>query len=481
MRDSYARAMTLCLTITLAALLCSQAPEASQPQPASTSAASPAAQPAAAATDEAKPLPIPPIDKAAPEIAKFLVRDGYEVSLAALRIDNARFLEVAPGGWLYVSRPRIGDILALQDLNGDGYYDRTFQFVDQLPFVHGMDWHDGALWFTTSEAVFRAVDDDHNGIADVVVEVLGGLPGGGAHWWRSILVTDEHFYTSVGDSGNINDEEATDRQKIWRYNHSGSDKTLWSTGVRNTEKLRLRPGTPNDKLEIWGVDHGSDSLGAELGETAEVFPFTDHNPPDELNLYEQGKFYGHPFITGAMLPRPEFTKKEGIVEIGSRTVAPRWKFGAHWAANGFTFIDPAINAAAREKGAGFGADHDGDLFVACRGSWNRSMRDGYMIARVLFDQDETFGPAGEGKAFPNTTATSGGSASIAGGRPYGLLPIVRTIIKQSANVAPPAAPDGSPTDQVLARPVDVVQDLDGSLLFSSDQPVGRIYRIRAKK
>jgi glucose/arabinose dehydrogenase len=62
-----------------------------------------------------------------------------------------------------------------------------------------------------------------------------------------------------------------------------------------------------------------------------------------------------------------------------------------------------------------------------------------------------------------------------------LLPIVRTIIKQSANVAPPAAPDGTPTDQVLARPVDVVQDLDGSLVFSSDQPVGRIYRIRAKK
>jgi glucose/arabinose dehydrogenase len=432
------------------------------------------AQPPQPPADPHRPLPIPPLDKAAPEIAKFLVREGYEVSLAAMRVDNARFLEVAPGGWLYVSRPRIGDILALQDINADGYYDRTFQFVDQHQLVHGLCWHDGALWFATSESIFKAIDDDHNGIADTVTEVLGGLPGGGAHWWRSILVTDEHIYTSVGDSGNINDEEATDRQKIWRYNHSGGDKTLWSTGVRNSEKLRLRPGTS----EIWGVDHGSDSLGAELGETAEAFPFTDHNPPDELNLYEQGKFYGHPFITGVMLPRPEFMKKEGIVEIASRTVAPRWKFGAHWAANGFTFIDPAINAAAREKGAGFPADHDGDLFVACRGSWNRSVRDGYMIARVLFDKDGTFGPEGEGKAYPATSATSGGNASIAGGRPYGLLPIVRTIIKQSANVAPPTAPDGSPTDQVLARPVDVVQDLDGSLLFSSDQPVGRIYRIR---
>ncbi len=427
--------------------------------------------------DPAKPLevgaPQPKVDPAtiAPEMAKFLVREGYEVSLAVTRLDNARFLEVSPDGWLYVSRPRVGDIIALKDEDKDGIYEKVFQFVDQLPFVHGMCWHDGALWFSTAGSIFKAEDTDSNGIANNVTEVISNLPSGGAHWWRSVLVTDNHVFTSVGDSGNINDEEATDRQKVWRFNHSGNDKTLWSSGVRNSEKLRLRPGTD----EVWGVDHGSDSFGAEMGETAEAFPFTDHNPPDELNLYEQGKFYGHPFITGAMLPRPEHAKKEDIIAIASRTVAPRWKFGAHWAANSFTFIDPAINQKARDAGNGFPVDHAGDLFVACRGSWNRSIRDGYMIARVMFDKDEIFGAAGEGQAYPDTTATSGGGASIRGGRPYGLLPIVRTIIKN------PATADGEPADQVLARPVDIVQDIDGSLLFSSDQPVGRIYRIRFRK
>ena len=34
----------------------------------------------------------------------------------------------------------------------------------------------------------------------------------------------------------------------------GGDKKLFVSGIRNTEKLLVRPGTE----EIWGMDHGSD-------------------------------------------------------------------------------------------------------------------------------------------------------------------------------------------------------------------------------
>ena len=37
----------------------------------------------------------------------------------------------------------------------------------------------------------------------------------------------------------------------------GKDKKLWCSGIRNTEKLVIRPGTD----EIWGMDHGSDWFG----------------------------------------------------------------------------------------------------------------------------------------------------------------------------------------------------------------------------
>jgi glucose/arabinose dehydrogenase len=92
------------------------------------------------------------------------------------------------------------------------------------------------------------------------------------------------------------------------------------------------------------------------------------------------------------------------------------------------------------------ADFAGDMFVACRGSWNRSEPAGYQVARVMFDKDAKLG-----------------------GRPYGLQTIVSTLGKSESGES-----------EALARPVDCVQAPDGSILFSSDQPVGRVYRIRWK-
>jgi glucose/arabinose dehydrogenase len=372
--------------------------------------------------------------KAAPEIERFSVRKGYTVTLAATGLDNARFMEFDDAGTLYLSRPSKGDVLSLKDTDGDGFYETRAVFVSGLPTVHGLcfDSDTGYLWYAQTGAIHKAKDTNGDGIADEKLEMIGGdqIPKGGGHWWRSLLVTKSHVFTSIGDSGNINDETTTQRQKIWRFNKDGGDKTLWSSGVRNTEKLRLRPGTD----EVWGCDHGSDWFGKQLGEKDGVQPVTDWNPPDELNHYEQGKFYGHPFVTGLMVPRYEFSKRDDIVDLVSKTEPPAWKFGAHWASNGFTFVDPTLN----DKSKALPADHGGDMFVAFRGSWNRSQRAGYQVGRVLFD-----------------TQT---------GKPYGLLTIVSTL-----------SADGQ---KDLARPVDCVQAPDGSILFSSDT-TDRIYRIRS--
>jgi glucose/arabinose dehydrogenase len=143
-----------------------------------------------------------------------------------------------------------------------------------------------------------------------------------------------------------------------------------------------------------------------------------------LNHYEEGKFYGHPFIVGNRLPRIEYHQRPDILELAAKTEPPAWSFGAHWAANSFTFLTKTHFPG-----------HQGDMFVACRGSWNRSVPDGYRVERVLFDQVT--------------------------GRPYGSLTIVKTL---------------SPENRVLARPVDCVEAPDGSVLFTCDT-TNRIYRI----
>lgn len=352
------------------------------------------------------------------------VRDGYRVETAIADLPGARFLEFDDHGTLYVSLPGQGEVAAFNDADSDGRYERLGVFVTGHPSVHALCFHDGWLWFATPTTINRARDADGDGQADETVEVLSGLPRSG-HWWRSLFVTPDGFYTSIGDNGNATHDPDSDRQKLWRYNLDGSGKTLIASGLRNTEKVRFRPGTQ----ELWGLDHGSDWFGRAIGDRPGNQPITDLNPPDEFNRYVEGGFYGHPFITGNRIPRYEYLSRPDIHDLASETTPPEWSFGAHWATNGFTFIDPQINTST----GAFPADHAGDAFVGCHGSWNSSEPVGFCIARVLFD----------------------------GGKPYGLLKIV----------------DGAPTEGGRrVRPVDCIQAPDGSILFSADDP-GRVYRL----
>jgi glucose/arabinose dehydrogenase len=255
----------------------------------------------------------------------FDVRPGYRVTLAASGLDEARFMAFDDRGVLYVSQLRLGRVLALRDEDADGIYERKDVFLDNQKHVHGLCWHDGWMWFAPSRAVGKARDTDGDGRADDVRMILEGLPGETGHLWRSMLVTDECIYTGVGDTGNITDEMDSDRQKIWRYRHDGSDKTLFASGIRNTEKLRLRPGTQ----EVWGVDHGSDWFGRPVGDERGRQPITDLVPPDEFNHYVEGGFYGHPFLVGSRIPRIEYQDRDDLIALAQRTIVPQWQFGAH--------------------------------------------------------------------------------------------------------------------------------------------------------
>ncbi|MCF7803469.1 MAG: PQQ-dependent sugar dehydrogenase [Candidatus Marinimicrobia bacterium] len=361
------------------------------------------------------------------DLPDFKVRPGYEVTLAVDNLDNARFLEMGDDGTLYVSRPRHEDIVGLTDQDGDGFFESRTTYVENYSRVHGLHYKDGWLWFTQTGAVHKSRDTDGDGVSNEVETVIPEeriYSKGGGHWWRSLLVGDDGIYTSIGDGGNISIQTETERQKIWKYSLDGMEKELFVSGIRNTEKLRFRPGTD----EVWGADHGSDWYGRPIGDTRAQQPITDHNPPDEFNHYRKGEFYGHPFIVGNILPRVEYYDRDDIIDLASKTVPPEWMFGAHVATNGFTFVSLENNH--------FPPDHQGDAFVAQHGSWNSSVKVGYAVVRVLFD-DVT-------------------------GDPYGELEIVQTL-----------ADDG---ETVLERPVDCVEAPDGSILFSGDHG-GRVYRI----
>ncbi len=350
------------------------------------------------------------------------VRTGFELTVAEATLSDPRFMEPAPDGRLFVSLPGRGEIKTLRDADGDGYYESVVTFVKSHPSVHGLCWHDGWLWFTESGAILKGRDTNNDGVCDEEVAIIprGQLPKGG-HWWRPILIHEGRLFTGIGDSGNIEDETDTDRQKLWSFDLTGKDKRLFVTGIRNTEKLVLRPGT----REIWGMDHGSDNFGGvmEKKDSGKRQPITDLNPPCEMNKYVAGGFYGHPFITGNKAPRYEYMDRKDIVELAEKTTPPEWCSGAHWAPNAMEFYDDDQFPGCR-----------GDAFVAYHGSWNRTKPGGYCVTRVYFED----------------------------GKPWGEQIYVRMITAD---------------DKVLGRPVDVAVAADGSLLISDDGG-NRIYRLR---
>ncbi|HEX4123088.1 MAG TPA: PQQ-dependent sugar dehydrogenase [Tepidisphaeraceae bacterium] len=366
------------------------------------------------------PAAKPAMGTVGPGVPAFVVRPGYRVTMAVPRdkgIPQARFLTMDPKGTLYISEPQHGTILACKDPDANGVFQTITKFVIGKPLVQGMQFFDGYLWFATSGGIYKARDTKNTGMADEVDAIIpdGDLPHGGGHWYRSLLVTPDGFYTSIGDTGNDNDLTKSDREKIWLYSLDGKTRKLFISGIRNTEKLMFRPGTD----EVWGCDHGSDNFGHNFGESqGRDQPITDYFPPDEFNHYVEGGFYGHPFIVGDHMPRPEYANRPDIVQLADQTTPPAWDFGDHWAPDGWTWLH-----------TNYFPEHKGDALIAFHGSWNRSTKSGYCIQRILFD--------------PVTD------------KPYGSLKIVDCL-----------TPDGNGS---LERPVDLTEAPDGSVYFSGDQ------------
>ena len=57
-------------------------------------------------------------------------------------------------------------ILRLEDLDGDGRFDRSTVFADGLTFPQGALWHDGSLFVCTPPGLIRLTDTDGDGVAD---------------------------------------------------------------------------------------------------------------------------------------------------------------------------------------------------------------------------------------------------------------------------------------------------------------------------
>ena len=271
---------------------------------------------------------------------------GFKVSVFADNVGGVRGLALGPGGVVYASRPGKGSIVKLPDANRDGVADTAITVASGLNLPFGIAFRGDTMYVSETNGVKRFGPG-----AAQPVQLISGLPGGGNHWTRTLVIgPDNHLYVAIGSSCNICEEADPRRAAVVRYNLDGTGEQIFATGLRNSVGVAFNPSTG----ELWANNNDRDNLGDDL-------------PPEHLNILKGGKFYGWPQCYLPNKPNPEYpdAKCAGVEP-------PAFLVQAHSAPLGLAFY----------TGTMFPSGYRGDAFMTYHGSWNRSVPTGAKVVRV---------------------------------------------------------------------------------------------------
>ena len=146
------------------------------------------------------------------------VPEGYTVELAAAPplvthpimagFDEKGRLYVAETAGHNMQRKELEEklpnfVTRLEDLDGDGKFDKRTTFADKLTFPQGALWHEGWLYVASSGAIWRFRDKDDDGVAEVREKIVGsfGYTGNAADVHGCFLGPDGRIYWCEGRHG----------------------------------------------------------------------------------------------------------------------------------------------------------------------------------------------------------------------------------------------------------------------------------------
>lgn len=294
-----------------------------------------------------------------PRLEEIKLPQGFNISIYADNVDNARSMVMGDKGTLFVGNRSGEKVYALVDENNDQVADTQYVIADGLNMPNGVAFKDGALYIAEVDKIWR-IDNIENDLTNPPKKVLvrGDLPTDKHHGWKYIAFgPDGKLYVPVGAPCNICDKSDEDKRyaSITRMNPDGSDFEVYAHGIRNTVGFAWHPTTN----ELWFTDNGRDMMGDDV-------------PNDELNRAPQKDMhFGYPYCHAGDIPDPKF----GDGHPCSDYTPPVAKLNAHTAALGMKFY----------TGDMFPEEYKGHVLIAEHGSWNRSEPTGYRISMVKLD------------------------------------------------------------------------------------------------
>ncbi len=347
-----------------------------------------------------------PADAAELPLERIKLPAGFSIELFA-RVPGARSMVVMDDWGVVIVSSRGPNIHAAIDTDRDGRADKVVRLFTGLKLANAIAWRDGFLYVAEQHQLVRYPAPDFTTLAKAEPEVLyDKLPDERWHGWRyARFAPDGALYVAIGSPCNICETKGLEGT-ITRFRAPKWQPEVYASGVRNSVGFDFHPTTH----ELFFTDNGADNMG-------------DDSPPDELNhAPSAGLWFGFPWFGGGHDRTPDFAARPPPRPATFPAVA----FGAHVAALGISFY-----AATR-----FPEAYRGDAFVAQHGSWNRSVPDGYRVARIRFDRNTNTALGWE--VFASGWLDAGGDA--------------------------------------WGRPVDVKVTAAGDMLVSDDR-AGAIYRI----
>ena len=367
-------------------------------------------KPAAQAESTLHPFNIELTGKASKELPvdKLKVPNGFKVEVWAEGMPGARTMALGDKGTVFVGTRQLKEVYAVTTSGGKR---EAKVLLKGLDAPNGLVFSKGTLFVAERGRITRYDNIEANLAnppeAKVVVDGLDPdkQPG---HFWKFLAMgPDGKLYYNVGAPGNIvmpGYFQAT----ISRVDPKTGIIETVAQGVRNSVGMDFNPKTK----ELWFTNHARDWLG-------------DESPNDTLHrVSRKGMHFGYPYCHQGDTPDPEFGKSRSCKEFD----APALKLGAHIAPIGMRFY----------TGKMFPAEYQNNIFIAMRGSWNRTVKQGYNVMRVVLDD----------------------SGKVAKYEPF----MTGFLVDERAD--PP----------MWGRPNDVMVMKDGSLLVSDDQN-GIIYRV----
>jgi len=318
------------------------------------------------------------------------VPKGFKVSLFAEDSGKARLPLRLPNGDILLADSGKGQLVLLRSKAGDKA-DSSSVFASGLSRPYGMAlWPSGPnpkyLYVANVNSVVRfpyAVGDlKARGEPETIVEKISDTTGG--HTTRTLAFSkdDKTLLLSVGSATNVATNigakppvalaqweqqhglggawgEETDRATVLAFDPDGKNRRPYANGLRNCVGMLVHPDTG----DLFCSVNERDELG-------------DNLPPDYVTRVKQGGFYGWPWY---YLGAHEDPRLKGIrPDLKDKIIVPDTLLQAHSAALGMT----VYKAPPGAKNA-FPKEYEGEIFVALHGSWNRGIRTGYKVVRLM--------------------------------------------------------------------------------------------------